>query len=73
MANWATYRNFALVFGLAGSGALFLAILADYWLFTSEPRAISFLDGNSTVPTVEVIAVHIHSGLWRICTYAYGK
>ena len=68
------YAMIALSIGLLGAGALSLAIVADYWLFTIEPRPFEYtVSDNSTEMAVFMIDVYMHSGLWRACTYAPGK
>ena len=71
------HANLSLVFGLAGGGAMFLAMLADYWLYTVEPMPLvwSEVDGaeNSTDTTPLMTTVLMHSGLWRACTFMQGK
>ncbi len=49
-----------LVFGLAASGALTLAVTTDFWLVTTEP----FKPDNMTD---DLTWVNVTSGLWRLC------
>ena len=63
---WFTVRVLALaslLFGLAATGTLSLAVAVDFWLFTSEPIQIEF---NGTVFDSTAM---FHSGLWRACPY----
>jgi hypothetical protein len=66
---WCTIRVLtlaSLLFGLAATGTLSLAVAVDFWLFTNEPFQVVF---NGTIYN-EVAT--FHSGLWRACPY-YGN
>lgn len=57
----------ALLLGLLASVSLTLAVVTDYWLYTSEPVTGSFTFNNTAYPVR--MLVRLHSGLWRMCTY----
>ena len=70
------HRGFAMIalsIGLLGAGGLSLALVADYWLFTVEPRTIKWpISDNTTETTTHEIEIFLHSGLWRACTFIPG-
>ena len=62
----------SLVFGLASVGSLFLAVITDYWLYTSEPFDFEnmILEGQAEIagedfPT-DAIQVKLHPVLERL-------
>ena len=68
------YAMVALAVGLLGAGGLSLAIVADYWLFTVEPRMVEWPISENTTEVMDfMVQVFLHSGLWRACLYITGK
>ena len=67
MLSTRAFHLTALVLGLIAAGALTIAIVTDYWIFTSEPIKI-VAEGLWEM----MVVVKTHSGLWRSCTYNDG-
>ena len=63
----------ALTIGLLATGALSLAIVADYWLYTWENVPIEVPSENTTGTFITQYMLSLHSGLWRLCVDAEGK